>query len=74
MDPTLKQLKEFVDHTKKITEATEAMATELKKLYLEIDCRIEHGADSSGHLEYVRYELERINEVVEVILNNNPKD
>jgi hypothetical protein len=26
-------------------------------LYQEVDCRIEHGADSSGHLEFVRKEL-----------------
>lgn len=27
------------------------------RLYSEIDCRIEHGADSNGHLEYVRNKL-----------------
>jgi hypothetical protein len=29
-------------------------------LYGEIDCRIEHGANSGGHLEYARAELSTI--------------
>lgn len=29
-------------------------------LYNEIDCRIEHGAESGGHLEYVRQTLKVI--------------
>lgn len=31
----------------------------LRELRLEIDCRIEHGADSGGHLEYVRSFIDR---------------
>jgi len=42
-------------------EAAEARVTELeqqrRELYSEVDCRIEHGADSNGHLEYVRAAL-----------------
>jgi hypothetical protein len=38
-----------------------ARVTELeqqrRELYSEVDCRIEHGADSNGHLEYVRAAL-----------------
>lgn len=26
----------------------------------EVDCRIEHGAESNGHLEYVRQELKKL--------------
>lgn len=29
----------------------------LRDLYSEIDCRVEHGAESGGHLEYVRERL-----------------
>lgn len=32
----------------------------LNALYNEVDCRVEHGADSNGHLEYVRKELLKI--------------
>ena len=42
-------------------QAAEARVTELeqqrRELYGEVDCRIEHGADSNGHLEYVRAAL-----------------
>ena len=42
-------------------QAAEARVTELeqqrRELYSEVDCRIEHGADSNGHLEYVRAAL-----------------
>lgn len=30
------------------------------RLLNEVDCRIEHGADSGGHLEYVRKRLKKI--------------
>jgi SOS-response transcriptional repressor LexA len=33
---------------------------ELIKLRSEIDCRIEHGAKTSGHLEYVREQLDSL--------------
>lgn len=33
---------------------------ELQSLLTEVDCRIEHGAQSGGHLEYVRDELKKI--------------
>lgn len=33
---------------------------QLNILYGEIDCRIEHGAESNGHLEYVRNKLAQI--------------
>lgn len=29
----------------------------LRSLHNEVDCRIEHGAESGGHLEYVRGKL-----------------
>jgi hypothetical protein len=32
----------------------------LDALYLEIDCRIEHGAESGGHLPYIRTRLKDI--------------
>lgn len=36
------------------------LAHEILLLRTEVDCRIEHGADSGGHLEYVRDRLDRI--------------
>jgi hypothetical protein len=30
------------------------------ELLSEVDCRIEHGAESGGHLEYVHRELQKI--------------
>lgn len=32
----------------------------VSSLYNEVDCRIEHGAESGGHLEYVRNQLLKI--------------
>jgi hypothetical protein len=31
-----------------------------QRLYGEIDCRIEHGADSNGHLEAIRKMMQKI--------------
>lgn len=36
------------------------MRAEILKLRTEVDCRIEHGANSGGHLEYVRAELDKL--------------
>lgn len=39
-----------------------SLVEQLESLLNEIDCRIEHGASGSGHLEYVRsklYEMRR---------------
>lgn len=33
---------------------------EVRWLWNEVDCRIEHGAESGGHLEYVREKLANI--------------
>lgn len=33
------------------------LAGGLRDLHNEVDCRIEHGAESNGHLEYVRFRL-----------------
>ena len=33
--------------------------TALRETHNEVDCRIEHGAESGGHLEYVRERLAR---------------
>lgn len=38
-------------------EPSEAMVEAARSLYAEVDCRIEHGADSGGHLEFVRDKL-----------------
>ena len=32
----------------------------INELYCEVDCRVEHGAESNGHLEFVRKELLKI--------------
>lgn len=34
--------------------------TGIMGLLTEIDCRIEHGSNDNGHLNYVRYSLEKI--------------
>jgi len=36
-------------------------------LFNEVDCRIEHGAESGGHLEYVRSKLNEIKKLFCVI-------
>ena len=33
---------------------------EIRNLYSEVNCRIEHGAESGGHLEYVQEKLKEI--------------
>ena len=38
----------------------------LQQLYSEVDCRIEHGAESNGHLEYVRSTLGKILGMAEI--------
>lgn len=43
--------RESVDHSESVSRHA------VNKLLSEVDCRIEHGADSNGHLEYVRKEL-----------------
>jgi hypothetical protein len=37
-----------------------AVEFDVKKLHNEVDCRIEHGAESGGHLEYIRTKLAEI--------------
>ena len=36
------------------------MSKGLSGLLNEINCRIEHGSNDNGHLNYVRYEIEKI--------------
>lgn len=38
----------------------ENLLNELTRLRSEVDCRISHGAESNGHLEYVRDAIDRI--------------
>lgn len=40
-----------------LTEEVERLTAERAALFSEVDCRIEHGAESNGHLEYVRARL-----------------
>ena len=42
----------------------ESLADKIRYLNSEVDCRIQHGAESGGHLEYVREQLVRILESV----------
>ena len=44
----------------KETASNAASWADVLRLLNEIDCRIEHGADSGGHLEYVRTKLHDI--------------
>lgn len=41
-------------------ERAQRMQAQLDGLINEIDCRIEHGAESNGHLEYVLSELKEM--------------
>lgn len=41
-------------------EALVALLTLIRELHNEVDCRIQHGADSNGHLEYIRNTLKTI--------------
>ena len=34
------------------------LVEEIRKLRTEVNCRIEHGAESGGHLEYVQSRLD----------------
>ena len=47
---------EYVDFSADI----EDIEFQIRSLRTEVDCRIEHGANSNGHLEYVRNRLDRI--------------
>jgi len=51
IDAAIKELQECSDNAK---------LDPLRELYSEVDCRIEHGAESGGHLEYVRTKLREI--------------
>lgn len=49
-------------------EELEKVYFEIHKLWGEIDCRIEHGANSNGHLEFVRNELTNIKHLIDDLL------
>lgn len=44
----------LVEHYESLIEQLETLQQEWRSLLTEVDCRIEHGAESDGHLEYVR--------------------
>jgi hypothetical protein len=37
-----------------------SLKQEIRNLYSEVNCRVEHGAESGGHLEYVQEKLKEI--------------
>lgn len=41
-------------------EEYKAEALAVRRLFIEIDCRIKNGANSNGHLEFVREKLDRM--------------
>ena len=45
---------------KRLQEALASMTASVRLLGNEVNCRIEHGAESGGHLEYVQRYLDRI--------------
>lgn len=68
-DEEIKQLKEALDTAHKVFGAEcDAMQKrhevvdrdKVWKLRNEVDCRIDHGANSNGHLEYVRKILDEV--------------
>jgi hypothetical protein len=42
------------------TSAYDELRESILQLRIEVNCRIEHGAESGGHLEYVQSKLEAI--------------
>lgn len=54
-EAALATLRDVAHETQRLREA-------LRGLHSEVDCRIEHGAESGGHLEYVRYILAALGE------------
>lgn len=52
--------KRIEDNCKEHELQVETQRTAVLKLRNEINCRIEHGADSRGHLEYVQSKLDEI--------------
>lgn len=47
-------------HARDLESHVEAFTHRIRLLYNEVDCRIEHGAESGGHLEFVRQQLHYI--------------
>jgi len=48
------------EEIQELKEIADLIKDKIFDLRNEIDCRIEHGADSNGHLEYVRAELDKL--------------
>lgn len=59
-DTSQKKASEVVGALRDEHIALQNARVELRKLNIEIDCRIEHGANSGGHLEYVRTKLNEL--------------
>ncbi len=48
------------EELEKANAEREEVQLKWQRLYGEIDCRIEHGADSNGHLEAIRKMMQKI--------------
>lgn len=57
---------DLADRLEKALDRVEELERERRGLLNEVDCRIEHGAESGGHLEYVRDRLRRQEEAENV--------
>jgi len=64
--PSRRDSKQFIVR-KDYFDMTHGQALEkidkVRELRSEIDCRVQHGAESIGHLEYV---LKKLNEILEI--------
>ena len=49
-----------MEKLKRCEQAAEALRDSILKLKTEVNCRIEHGAESGGHLEYIQNKLEEL--------------
>ena len=54
------KLKDAIIKLEGVSIKLDFLEFEINSLYNEIDCRVEHGADSKGHLEYVRDKMKEI--------------
>lgn len=55
-----------------LTENGKVMREAVLRLRTEVNCRVEHGAESGGHLEYVQKELDAILDIADMNKETRP--
>lgn len=66
LEKAAKKMEQKDAELKAALDRVEELERERRGLLNEVDCRIEHGAESGGHLEYVRERLRRQEEAENV--------